>query len=176
MGVNLKNLLFFFIIFFFYLEENFFFFLQTSTQPEYVKWIKPGLQARENTLADVEESPRQPKTMQSFDDDLILILSRKKPSTEKPKYVFLSEKDATVKGEFSEKFKDERENKDIPRPYQGDRPKAYSSMGMMSATPDRKSGRTIEQNFICTCTFFRAYVICYFETFYGYLSDLCTNH
>ena len=113
-------------------------FLQTSTQPEYSKWFRPGLQAPENTIAE-EESPRQPTT-QSFDDDLILILSRKKPSSDKPKYVFLSEKDSTVKGEFSEKFKDERENKDIPRPYQGDRPKAYSSMGMMSATPDRKSG------------------------------------
>ena len=114
-------------------------FLQTSTQPEYSKWFRPGLQAPENTIAE-EESPRQPTT-QSFDDDLILILSRKKASSDKPKYVFLSEKDSTVKGEFSEKFKDERENKDIPRPYQGDRPKAYSSMGMMSATPDRKSGR-----------------------------------
>ena len=116
--------------------------MQVSTQPEYSKWIRPGLQARENTIQEEEEgSPRQ-QTTQSFDDDLILILSRKKRSRDKPKYVFLSEKDTTVKGEFAEKFKDERENKDIPRPYQGDRPKAYSSMGMgmVSATPDRKSG------------------------------------
>lgn len=116
---------------------------KVSTEPEYARWIRPG-RARENTEEEGGESPRPPDTTRSFDDDLILILSRKKRPTEKPKYVFLSEKDATVKGEFSEKFKDERENKDIPRPYQGDRPKAYSSMGMrmISATPDRKSGRT----------------------------------
>ena len=122
--------------------------LQISTQPEYTKWVKPGLTARENTNQNEgSESPRPWDSTQSFDDDLILILSRKKRTEEKPKYLFLTEKDTTVKGEFSEKFKDDREHKDIPRPYQGDRPnvgpKAYSSMGMgmMSATPDRKSGK-----------------------------------
>ena len=99
------------------------------------------------TQKDGSQSPKPWDTTQSFDDDLILILSRKKRTSEKPKYLFLTEKDATVKGEFSEKFKDDREHKDIPRPYQGERPnmgpKAYSSMGMgmISATPDRKSGK-----------------------------------
>ena len=130
--------------------QKFFSLLQVSTQPEYSKWIQPGLQALENTIQEEGgESPRPWETTQSFDDDLILILSRKKRTTEKPKYVFLTEKDATVKGEFSEKFKDERENKDIPPPYQGDRPKAYSSMGMgmVSATPDRKSGKIFRKNY-----------------------------
>lgn len=72
-----------------------------------------------------------------MDDDLIMMMSRRPQYQPKQKYLFLSEKDTTVKGMFSEKYKGERENKDIPRPYKGDVPKSYSALGgLISVTPD----------------------------------------
>ena len=105
-----------------------------------------GRVARENTIQEEgyeEEEGKQPLVTQSLDDDMIYMLSRRQKPQQKQKYLFLSEKDTTVKGMFSEKYKGERENKDIPRPYQGDVPKSYSALGgMISATPDvQRSGR-----------------------------------
>jgi len=72
-----------------------------------------------------------------MDDNMIMFMRRKREPQPKQKYIFLSEKDTTVKGQFAEKFKDVRDNKDIPRPYQGEMPKSYSALGgMVSATPD----------------------------------------
>ncbi|KAL4226165.1 hypothetical protein ACF0H5_014152 [Mactra antiquata] len=102
-----------------------------STQPAYTVWLKN--RNRQDTI--VEED--QPQVTQSMDEDLIMMMSRRPQNQPKQKYVFLSEKDTTVKGMFSDKYKGERENKDIPKPYKGDMPKSYSALGgMISATPD----------------------------------------
>lgn len=119
-----------------------------STQPEYARWLVPKEQwAHGNTIQEETETTdnheNKPQVTQSLDDDMILILAcRRQPQT-KQKYVFLSEKDTRVKGMFSEKYKGERENKDLPRPYKGDMPKSYSALGgMISATPDITSKST----------------------------------
>lgn len=96
----------------------------------------------ENTIHEVDEKgdhevPKKPQVIQSLDDDMIFVLSRRQKPQTKQKYLFLSEKDTTVKGMFSEKYKGERENKDIPQPYMGNIQKSYSVLdGMISATPD----------------------------------------
>lgn len=118
-----------------------------STQPEYAKWLQlRGHFGNENTITEEDgeegEVTKRPQVTQSLDDDMILVLSRRQKPQTKQKYLFLSEKDTTVKGTFSEKFKGERENKDIPRPYMGDVPKSYSALGgMISATPDATKSR-----------------------------------
>ena len=106
--------------------------------------------ARENTITEEDEDqayeyqkPAQNVT-QSLDDDMMLILARRRPTENKQKYVFLSEKDTEVKGEFSERYKDDRENKDLPKAYDASEPKAFSAMGGMisaSASPDKSRGK-----------------------------------
>lgn len=111
-----------------------------SSYPDYLRWImrkNPG----QATIREGEEEEEggdtertadgqgQADRVKSMDDDLIYILSQRQPRQPKQKYIFLSEKDTTVKGEFSEKYKDEREYKDLPRPYKGEMPKSYSAMG-----------------------------------------------
>lgn len=112
-----------------------------STIPDYAKWLQTrGRVAHENTIHEEgfeDGEGKQPQVTQSLDDDMVYMMSRRQKPQQKQKYLFLSEKDTTVKGMFSEKYKGERENKDIPRPYQGDVPKSYSALGgMISATPD----------------------------------------
>ncbi|XP_053376948.1 uncharacterized protein LOC123529037 [Mercenaria mercenaria] len=116
-------------------------FYSDSTVADYVRWLKTkDLVAHENTIQEEDDYEGETKPLQvtqSLDDDMVYMLSRKHKPQQKQKYLFLSEKDTTVKGTFSEKYKGERENKDIPRPYQGDVPKSYSALGgMISATPD----------------------------------------
>lgn len=100
---------------------------------------------KENAIR--EESEEQitlegPQVTQSMDDSLLVFARHKRQAVPKQKYVFLTEKDTKVQGMFSEKYKGERENKDIPPPYTGEVPKSYSALGgMISATPDAsKSG------------------------------------
>lgn len=121
----------------------FFLFLKDSTSQDCKRWLQEkGGTVHENTIQEIDEKgdhevPKKPQVTQSLDDDMIFVLSRcQKPQT-KQKYLFLSEKDTTVKGMFSEKYKGERENKDIPQPYMGNIQKSYSALdGMISATPD----------------------------------------
>jgi len=67
-------------------------------------------------------------------------MSRSRKHVPQPKYIFLTEKEARVKGMFADKFKDEREYKDIPRPYMGG---AKSVMGeaFTPATADKRAGK-----------------------------------
>lgn len=124
-------------------------FSEGSTPPLYTKWIVPKDRvAHEETIQEENEdeaelNEKHPQFTQSPDDDMILILSRRRQPQTKQKYVFLSEKDTRVKGMFAEKYKQERENKDLPQPYKGDAPKSYSALGgMISATPDIPSKST----------------------------------
>ncbi|XP_052780152.1 uncharacterized protein LOC128217219 isoform X3 [Mya arenaria] len=112
-----------------------------TTEPEYLRWLKPEQRLRrDNTIQETDEydeSAQKPQVTQSMDDNYLMFMRRRRENAPKQKYLFLSEKDTRVKGNFSEKFKDERENKDIPRPYRGEMPTSYSALGgMMSATPD----------------------------------------
>ena len=112
---------------------------------------------RETTIpeedGEADNTKQQKKQVtQSMDDDLIMILSRRKPQKQKQKYVFMSEKDMVTKGEFSEKYKDEKENKDIPKPYQGLMPKSYSALGgMLSASPDKSMSMYFCISLVCAC-------------------------
>ena len=110
-----------------------------------MKWVRDNDYSRDVTRETIREqeeeevydAEKENKKYQGFDDELILLLTRKKhlqPSH--PKYVFLTEKDARVKGKFTDKFRDQFDNKDIPKPFDGAKiplEKAKSVMGMTSA-------------------------------------------
>ncbi|XP_069141879.1 uncharacterized protein [Argopecten irradians] len=102
--------------------------------PEYTKW----LQSRRQTATPRINSAKQkdPWAREELDDELILLMSRKNKASPRQKYIFMTEKDSKVKGQFSDKFKEDREYKDIPRPYQGGLPdfKSKSVMGMSDAS------------------------------------------
>lgn len=100
---------------------------------------KRDLQSTENIIAEEDDGfeGKQPQVTKSMDENLYLFMARKRQPKPKQKYVFLSVKDTETTGKFSEKYKGERENKDIPQPYQGNMPKSYSALGgMISASPD----------------------------------------
>lgn len=112
-----------------------------------MRWVTKKKEAgKENAIQEEGEEQitlEGPQVTQSMDDSLLVFGRCKRQAVPKQKYVFLTEKDTKVQGMFSEKYKGERENKDIPPPYCGDMPKSYSALGgMISATPDAsKSGK-----------------------------------
>ncbi|XP_052234203.1 uncharacterized protein LOC127846744 isoform X3 [Dreissena polymorpha] len=123
-----------------------------STEPEYLRWLRPQPVHGQDDLIEEEQEekgelglPRKPQVTQSLDDNLMFFMQRKKHPQPKQKYLFLSEKDTRVKGSFSEKYKGDRENKNIPRPYKGSLQKSYSALGgMIAESPEHdKSDSTL---------------------------------
>ncbi|KAK3589484.1 hypothetical protein CHS0354_030606 [Potamilus streckersoni] len=104
-----------------------------DSEPDYHKW-KSYEQSDRIDEADEEKIDTNKENLTPEHDVLNsqIILKRKKPIQKKPKYIFLSEEDACCKGKFSEKFKDERDNKDIPHPFHGEHRsvKSFTSLGM----------------------------------------------
>ncbi|XP_033745182.1 uncharacterized protein LOC117330799 isoform X2 [Pecten maximus] len=97
--------------------------------PEYTKWLQ---NKRQTATPRVDSSKQKdPWSREELDDELILLMSRKQKPSPRPKYIFMTEKDSRVKGQFADKFKEDREYKDIPRPYAGGHPdlKSKSVMG-----------------------------------------------
>ncbi|KAL3852303.1 hypothetical protein ACJMK2_015962 [Sinanodonta woodiana] len=99
-----------------------------NSEPDYRKWKSYGQTDRINE-AEEEKVDKENLTPEPDGLNSQVIF---KPKQKKPKYIFLSEEDARCKGKFSEKFKDERDNKDIPHPFHGEHRsvKSFSSLGM----------------------------------------------
>ncbi|XP_060080617.1 uncharacterized protein LOC132559986 [Ylistrum balloti] len=98
--------------------------------PEYTKWLRSRQQSATPRINSSKK--KDPWSREELDDELILLMSAKRKPSPKPKYVFMTEKESKVKGQFSDKFKEDREYKDIPRPYAGGHPdmKSKSVMGV----------------------------------------------
>ncbi|KAJ8302175.1 hypothetical protein KUTeg_021162 [Tegillarca granosa] len=109
-----------------------------ASEPEYMKWVTDNQEMRHDE--DAEDRGDNIQSMgdeyDTLDQDLIMLMARKRKPEPKPKYIFLREKDATCKGKFSEKFKDQRDNKDIPKAFNDIRLpdfKSHSVMGDMDS-------------------------------------------
>lgn len=62
-------------------------------------------------------------------------MTRKRRPATQPKYIFLTEKNNKQKGNFSDKFKDEEEYRNKPRPFDGPRIEAGSKSVMTNFSP-----------------------------------------
>lgn len=131
-----------------YISVHFVFQSSEGSLPEYMRWLSN--RGHTDIIEEEDKAGDRSKPLpitQSMDDGLLLFMARKRQPASKQKYIFLSDKDTNTQGMFSEKYKGERENKDIPRPYQGDMPKSYSALGgMISASPD--PSKTSMSNFL----------------------------
>ncbi|KAK3102844.1 hypothetical protein FSP39_014374 [Pinctada imbricata] len=136
-----------------------------SSDPDYLKWVREvqqqgGRDVTKETINEHEEEEiqdgfRENKKYEGFDDELILLMTRKKHNQAKPKYVFLTESDTRSKGRFTDKFRDEYDNKDIPKPFDGTKipmEKAKSVLGLStdqtfeSDLPTRRSAPIPERH------------------------------
>ncbi|OWF54589.1 uncharacterized protein LOC110443162 isoform X2 [Mizuhopecten yessoensis] len=119
--------------------------------PEYTKWLQT---TRGTATPRIDSAKKKdPWSREELDDELILLMSRKNKPSPKPKFVFMTEKDSRVRGQFADKFKEEREYKDIPRPYAGGHPemKSKSVMGVLEnsfTSSKRAESAPLPQKFI----------------------------
>ncbi|KAL5014786.1 hypothetical protein ScPMuIL_009056 [Solemya velum] len=111
--------------------------MSEESVPEYQKWLRRdvnvGGAVDEIIQEETETLALDPQ--KTFDSELVQMAAMRKPAN-KMKYKFLTEAKATCKGQFSQRFKDQRDFKDVPKPADGYQVPmvSQSAMGMSAST------------------------------------------
>ena len=107
----------------------------------YKKWLHSRQSSRElspttskSSLGHPELQNELPKEDERVDENVNLaVLNKSNKADRKPKYHFLTEAEATVKGRFSHRHKENMELQHIPQPHAQSPLKSHSSMGFTAA-------------------------------------------
>ena len=117
------------------------------SEEDYVKWLR-GRESERDLTPDVIEEEGEIKDnfkenvkpeSRGLDDELVLLMSRKRHKKPKHNLKFLTVEDTQYKGSFSGKF---REDHDIPKPFNEAKApdyKSHSALGMRTSSDDLPS-------------------------------------
>lgn len=118
------------------------------SEKEYERWLRGKENEHDLTSEAIEEEEEmddnfkeniKPDKYSGLDDELVLLMSRKRHKKTKDNLKFLTEKDTRYKGSFSEKF---REDHEIPKPFteaKAPEHKSHSVLGMRASTDEHPS-------------------------------------